>query len=90
MTELITYRINVGAPCFPTRKKAQHFLDETGLPGILKKTRGRKYLIQIGVFRTEIREDALMMQELIRELSGRNVKIIPEHNNHRKTGGKRR
>ena len=89
MTQSTTYRINVGTPHFKTHGEARNFLEETGLPGIPKRMRGG-YSIRVGVFRTKIRKDALKMQERIHVLSGRNVRIIPEHNNRRETGGRHR
>ena len=90
MTKSTTYRINVGTLQFKTHREARNFLEGTKLPGILKKTRGGKHSIQVGVFRTGVRKDALRMKELILEFSGRNVKIIPEYNDHGKTSGVRR
>jgi hypothetical protein len=90
MTNSTTYRINVGTPRFGTHGKACDFLEETGLSGVPKKIRGGSYSVRVGVFRTKVRKKAQGMQRRVHELSGRNVKIIPEHNNRRETGGKRR
>jgi len=90
MTQSTTYRINVGTPRFKTHGEARNFLEGTGLPGIPKRMKGGSYSVRIGVFRTKIRKEALRMQRRIQELSGRNAKIVPENNNRRETGGKRR
>lgn len=90
MIRSTTYRINVGTPRFRTYGEARNFLKGTGLPGIPKKMKGGNYSIRVGVFRTKVQKEARGMRKRIHELSGRNVKIVPEHDNHRETGGKRR
>ena len=90
MTKSTTYRINVGVPRFRTHGEARNFLEGTGLPGIPRKMKGGSYSIRAGIFRTKVRKEALRMQRQVHEFSGRNVKIVPERNNRRETGGRRR
>ncbi len=86
MRRLATYRISLNDLRFGNRKRAQEFLEKTGVSGSIKKKNGVCSL-RAKAFRTKNRKTA---KETMRKINGfphLSVKIVKEHNSRRRTGG---